>query len=361
MVGDGCAALGVVQGRALSAGVSDAAELLATVVGQDVDVDDDGVFRIVRKVATDRVISTVDPDARHGHKTTARKFDGYKGHVAVDPDSEIITQTAVTPANVADAEVTQTLLGEFTTTAANTRDTDDTEGDASGPDRDPADSDADDQPAPEADEADEDDGVAAAQEPADRQEDQGGPWVYGDAAYGSGANLAKLEQMGATAVTKVPPPSAPGGRFAKDRFAIDLRAGTVTCPGAQTVALRVAANGNGTATFGASCAACPLREQCTTSPNGRSINVGPHEALLAAERVRQQDPDWQADYRANRPKVERRLAHLVRRWHGGRRARMRGLQRVAQDWDLGAAAHNIARLAVLGVRSTTAGWQAATP
>lgn len=107
------------------------------------------------------------------------------------------------------------------------------------------------------------------------------------------------------------------------------------------------------------CADCPLREQCTASAGGRSVNVGPHEALLAAERARQKDPAWQADYRANRPKVERKLAHLVRRWHGGRRARVRGRQRVAQDWDLNAAAHNLARLAVLGVRKTTTGWQAA--
>ena len=54
------------------------------------------MFRIARRVAQDRVISTVDPEARHGHKTSARGFDGYKGHVAVDPDSEIITDTEVT-------------------------------------------------------------------------------------------------------------------------------------------------------------------------------------------------------------------------------------------------------------------------
>ena len=63
-----------------------AGALLAAVVGQDLDEGEDGVFRIARRVAKDRIISTVDPDARHGHKTSARGFDGYKGHVAVDPD-----------------------------------------------------------------------------------------------------------------------------------------------------------------------------------------------------------------------------------------------------------------------------------
>jgi hypothetical protein len=99
---DARALLGALDGRELAAGVSQAAALLAAVVGQDLDEDADGVFRIARRVAKDRVISTVDPDARHGHKTSARGFDGYKGHVAVDPDSELITATTVTAGNVGD-------------------------------------------------------------------------------------------------------------------------------------------------------------------------------------------------------------------------------------------------------------------
>ena len=88
------------------------AELLATVVGQDLE-GGDGRFRIARKVAKDRTISTVDPDARHGHKTEVRGFDGYKGHVAVDPDSEIITDTAVTPGNAGDASVAEDLIDDL--------------------------------------------------------------------------------------------------------------------------------------------------------------------------------------------------------------------------------------------------------
>ena len=81
--------------------------------GQDLEQDAAGVFRIARRVAPDRVISTVDPDARHGHKTSARGFDGYKGHIAVDPDSEIITATAVTPGNSGDAEAAEDLLADL--------------------------------------------------------------------------------------------------------------------------------------------------------------------------------------------------------------------------------------------------------
>src|SRR2546425_1454374 len=100
---DAFACLGILDGRQLSVELTQAATLVATVVGQDLEQGDDGVFRIARRVAPDRVISTVDPETRHGHKTAARGFDGYKGHISMDPDSEIITKTAVTPGNVGDA------------------------------------------------------------------------------------------------------------------------------------------------------------------------------------------------------------------------------------------------------------------
>src|SRR5207244_1899224 len=96
---DACACLSLLDGRTLGPEVSEAARLVAAVVGQDLDCGDDGVFRIARRVAADRIISTVDPEARHGHKTAARGFDGFKGHIGIDPDSEIITATVVSPAN----------------------------------------------------------------------------------------------------------------------------------------------------------------------------------------------------------------------------------------------------------------------
>jgi hypothetical protein len=97
------------------------------------------------------------------------------------------------------------------------------------------------------------------------------------------------------------------------------------------------------------CRACPLAAQCTASPAGRTITIGPHEAVLAAARRTQQDPAWKASYRATRPRVERKIGHLMRRRHGGRRARVRGQTGVAADFALLAAAVNLARLAVLGL------------
>ena len=312
---DAVAMLAVLAGRRLADPVVAAGRLLAAVTGQDLTDGTDGTFRIVRGVAADRVISTVDPDSRHGHKTAARGFDGYKGHVAVDPDREIITATAVTAGNTGDAEVAEDLLADVL------------------PDADPA----------------------GCGEPETGQP----PAVYGDAAYGAGALLRRLDDAGADNMVKVQPPAAVTGHFPKDRFAVDLHAGTVTCPAGHTVAIRPKQHQRhaGIAEFGAVCAGCPLAARCTTAKAGRTITIGHHEAHLAAARARQADPAWKADYRATRPKVERKIGHLMRRRHGGRRARVRGQARIGADFSLLAAATNLARLAALGVTRTVTGWQ----
>ena len=112
LVRDAHAALTALEGHQLDGPLAPAAELLGLVAGQDVEAGEDGVFRIARKVARDRLVSTVDVQARHGHKSRARTFDGYKTHLNVDPDDELITNVAVTAANTADREVIDELLDE---------------------------------------------------------------------------------------------------------------------------------------------------------------------------------------------------------------------------------------------------------
>jgi hypothetical protein len=320
---DAHALLAALAGQQLDPVLAQAAELLASVTGQDLEQDAAGVFRIARRVAADRVLSTVGPQARHGHKTSARGFDGYKGHIAADPDSEVITAVAATPGNSGDAEVAESLLADLL----------------------PGDQDS----------ATGQDGgrvVAAAA-------GEGQPAVYGDAAYGSGELIEQLDGAGVYNGIKCQPPAAVKGCFPKDRFTIDLGSETVTCPAGVTVPIRPATGRHaGTARFAAACRTCPLAAQCTTAKGGRTITIGPHEARLAAARTRQQDPAWKADYRATRPKVERKIAHLMRRRHGGRRARVRGQLKVAADFALLAAAVNLARLAVLGVTCRDGAWAA---
>ena len=286
---DAYACLAILDGRKLEDELARAAELLATVVGQDLDEGDDGTFRIARRVAKNRIISTVDTDARHGHKTSAKGFDGYKGHISLDPDSEIVTETVVTAGNVGDAEAADEVLDECL------------------PPREEASTGGD----------------AVESEPMG---------IYGDAAFGSGPILARLAAAGATAMVKVQPPVNTGGRFTKSDFVIDLDGRTVQCPNGITVDIAPKKDGGGFARFGGACGACPLRMHCTTAKAGRQIGIGPHEALLARERERQRDPAWRTEYRQTRPKVERKLGHMMFRRHGGRRARVRGLRRVAQDF-----------------------------
>jgi ribosomal protein L12E/L44/L45/RPP1/RPP2 len=117
LVRDARAVLAALDGRQLGESLAEASELLGLVAGQDVERGDDGVFRIARRVARDRLISTVDVQARHGHKSRARTFDGYKSHLGVDPDDELITAVTVTAANTADREVIDELLNQPGTVA----------------------------------------------------------------------------------------------------------------------------------------------------------------------------------------------------------------------------------------------------
>ena len=264
-------------------------------------------------VEKDRVISTVDTDARHGHKTSAHGFDGYKGHVAIDPDSEIVTATVVTPGNVADGAAAEELLADVLTSAT-------IEASATT------------------------DVSATIEASANTVE------VFGDAAYGTADLVEHLEAAGVVANVKVQLPSAPDGHITQDKFAIDIAQGTVTCPAGKLVQLRLSKDGRSHAEFGKHCDACTLRDNCTTSKAGRKISVHPKFETLQKARKRQSDPEWKKLYRATRPKVERKLAHLMRRRHGGRRARVRGQVRVAQDFALLAASVNLARIAVLGIK-----------
>lgn len=305
LAADGFACLGVLDDRDLTEAVTQTAELLATVLGQDLEEGEGGRFRIARKVAKDRVISTVDPEARHGHKSRNRRFDGFKAHLSVDPDSELIDEVVVTPANTHDADAADDLL-------------------------------------------------------AGHADDEDKPKVMGDSAYAGPDTIAGLEDDGFEVIAKVPPATNRDGRHTKDDFSVDIDAGTVTCPAGQTVTIRFARDRSGRADFGEQCAGCPLRERCTSSPKGRSIRVHRQEALLQRVKAAQATPEWQHAYRSTRPKVERKIAHFVRAGWGARRARARGVNRVTTDAVTRAAAVNWARLATLGLDFTDGRWAAAT-
>ena len=172
------------------------------------------------------------------------------------------------------------------------------------------------------------------------------------------SRVRAIEGAGAKAHVKVQAPVAPDGRFSKDAFDIDLGAQTVRCPVGAVVHIRKAADGGGLAAFGVRCATCPQRSQCTANKEGRTIRIHPKEATLHRKRAEQKSPEWKSNYRQTRPKVERKLAHLMFRRHGGRRARMRGCLRIRQDSALLSAAQNLRRLASLDVCYNNGAWMA---
>jgi IS5 family transposase len=294
LVTDARTVLAAVDGLALSEPQAEAVGLLALVAGQDVEPGDtEGTWRIARRTAPDRVISVHDPESRHVHKTVHAYRDGFKAHIAAEPETGLVTNCVLTAGNVGDAQAAPRLL--------------------------------------------------AGETP--------GLEVLGDAAYGSGEFRAHLEQRDHRAVIKPIPllPAVPGG-FTMDDFTFDLTAHTVTCPAGLTVRI----NASRDAKFGTRCGGCPLREQCTTAKHGRHVDVHPHYTLLAAARRQAQTPEFDALYRRERPMVERTIAWLVRK--GNRRVPYRGIARNGLWLSHRAASTNLRRLLNLGLQRTPAGW-----
>ncbi|MGC0272653.1 transposase [Pseudactinotalea sp. Z1739] len=310
--------------------------LLAVVAGQDVEPAEgsdgtDGRWRIARKVAYDRVISTVDPETRHAHKTVHQRRDGFKAHVVVEPTTGLFTATRLTKAagpESADGTVgTDLLATDSTLTPHQSEHAKDagTVGDAAH--------------------------ATARQEPPARQVPVE---VLADSAYGTGDALAALEQAGHTAIIKPWPlrPAVPGG-FTLEDFTVDEAAGTVTCPGGLTRSISPKRK----VTFGAGCRGCPLRDRCTTATSGRKLTLHPHDGLQRAHRARAQQPTFQETYRSQRPMVERSIAWLTR---GNRKVRYRGITKNDHWLARRAAAINLKRLLTLGLQRTGGIWVMAT-
>jgi hypothetical protein len=183
--------------------------------------------------------------------------------------------------------------------------------------------------------------------------------VFGDASYGTVGIVEKLEEANIEVNVKVQEPSPPKkGFFSKSDFTIDLQEQTVCCPQGIVVPIRErsAHNRAGIALFGAHCTSCPMRTKCTTAKSGRQVWIHSHEETLQRTRACQRRMAWKTRYRAIRPKVERKFAHLMRRRHGGRRARVRGCSRVRADFALLCAVANLKRLAVLDVHHDGVRW-----
>jgi hypothetical protein len=294
LVNDALAVLAAVADMELDAEQAEAAALLALVAGQDVEAGErPGSWRIARRVAHDRVISTVDPQARHARKSSAQRRDGYKAHVAAEPETGLVTECGLTAATAPDGPTGVQLLAS----------------------------------------------------------EQPGVEVLGDSAYGSGETRAALHVAGHTQTIKpIPLPSATPDGFTIHDFRIDPHAGTVTCPAGATATITASRQ----ASFARWCRSCPLRERCTTAKTGRTIRIHPHEDELRAARRRAMTRGFQDGYRRWRPMMECSIAWLVA--DGCRRVPYRGIQRNDLWWSLRVAAINLHRLLMLGLVHQDGAW-----
>jgi IS5 family transposase len=286
LVRDGLALLEACEAMPHDAHADAALGLLALVAGQDVEQDEDGTWKIVQKVAPDRVISTVDPEARHMHKSRSEQRDGYKAHMVVEPETGLVTAATLTPANTADAPTGVALL----------------EGEAPG------------------------------------------LQILADGAYGSGEALAALTAAGHRRAIKPWPTPAPlPDGFGRDDFGVDWTAGTATCPAGHTVRI----TSGRAAVFGVRCNGCPLRTRCTRSKDGRTLRLHTHDEDLVESRRAWRAGEFADDYRRWRPMVERSIAWVVAR--GNRRVRYRGVVRNQLGLAHRVAAVNLRRMVNLGL------------
>ena len=386
---------------------ADALGLLALVAGQDVEPAEgsdgtDGRWRIARRVAPDRVISTVDRQARHTRKSRSQRRDGYRAHLVAEPDTGLITDCEMTMATGPDN--TDAAMG--VTLADRDRFHPGTQQAEPVQPVQPVDQPVEqDEPVEqpvepvEQDEQDEQDEpvepveqaeqaeqpaepveqvepVEQPAEPVDLTEATGptaqtgpdrngqgtgdgqrpgdGLEIYGDSAYGSGQARADYAAAGHDTMIKPKPltPAVPGG-FTLDDFTIDDQA--VTCPNGYTRTM----SANRTVTFGKLCADCPLRDRCTTAKAGRSMTIHEHEHLLRAARAQARTPEFQAAY-PTRANVERTVAHVATQ--NGRRIKLRyrGVTKNNAWLHARAAALNLRTLIRRGLTRTGGTWALAT-
>jgi hypothetical protein len=250
--------------------VRTAHDLLRELIGQDFDIDHDGVPRLHRGTRSDRIISTVDSEMRHGRKSASQRFDGYKLSASVTNSSDpLITAVHVAPGSETDGPQAKHLI------------------DCQPPQRRPQ-------------------------------------RVLGDTAYGNGPVRAELAERGIEVLAHVPEGKVTENVLGKQDFGIDLDANTVTCPNGQTVPIWTSPKGYTGASFTAAmCRDCPIKERCCPGRPRRQIRIMEHEHLLQAGRAMLKDPERSEHLRRTRPRIERLLGLLANRY-GARKSRYIG-------------------------------------
>jgi hypothetical protein len=280
--------------------IRQAAELLTQLLWQDVEPTARG-HQIKRGTAEDRVPSVEDPEQRHGHKSRTGSFTGYKGGLAVDPETQLVTAVDVVAGNAHDG-----------------------------------------------------DGAAALVEQSEHNTGSEVQQVIGDTAYGSMATRQALGEREVIAPTVKP---RTGHGLGKDQFEIDVPGERVRCPmGHETTQYKWvwARSGKGKPrvqvkrfSFPAQlCRACPRYAECVPKQHGRGRLITWHqdEARLQAARALERTEYFHEQYR-QRIVVEHRIARLVQL--GIRQSRYFGQAKTRLQLHLAATVANLTLLARL--------------
>jgi hypothetical protein len=290
LVADSEAALELALGQSEDPEVRSLGWLIAKILGDDLEVTASGESQIAEGTAADRIISLHDPEMRHGRKSAAHKFDGFKVSTSIDQASELILDLADLPASAGDGKALMPTIARV----------------------------------------EEHVGVTIER-------------ILGDGAFGSGENRAACAERPDGPVDLVSPMRRPADpEVDKSAFEIDTEGQTATCPQGQTVSAsssKTDDEGRTTHKFifdRAICLACPLFERCVRSETtGRTLTTSPYEAYLRAARQRQQTDEFKDSYRL-RSRVEGKQSELVA--HGLRNTRYLGEpKRRLQRLSLGAA------------------------
>lgn len=251
--------------------------------------------RIKQGVSEERLISVMDPQMRHGRKSSSNRFNGYTGHVMMNLDAGWITDAPVTKASDGDGEV--------------------------------------------------------GTEPLEGTEEKTGycpDQLVGDIAYGTADNRVDYDQVGVDLISPVPEAVNGHGKFSKDDFEIDLEAGEVRCPAGETTQKQYKARDHKDRRVkkfqfdGEVCQECELRDKCTTSKRGRSITLNYHEEKLQEDREYQESEEFEEKYN-RRPLCEAKIREVMRT-HGMRNSRYIGKEKTQMQMTWTAAVVNLKRL-----------------
>jgi len=175
--------------------------------------------------------------------------------------------------------------------------------------------------------------------------------VVADRGYFSGEEIVACEEVGITAYVPRPQTSnnQAKGLFGKRDFVYLSETDAYRCPAGQSLIWRFTTVEKGLTLhcyWSSTCKACPLKTQCTSSPQ-RRVKRWEHEAVIDAMQQRlDQDPD---KMRIRRQTVEHPFGTL-KAWMGSTHFLMRTLNHVSTEMSLHVLAYNLKRvMKILGI------------